>query len=581
MPEEKINLQAELEEFQEDSSELLREVKELVTLLVKTLKISCIYPSDNPIPKEFKSNLFKKFSDFLEENGELRIRVDQSKLFFKDKVLLQEEKKDEGVSFALFRDGVREITFQRGVEQEEIYSFLEIVSRCLKSFLPEDDIVTLFWEKEFSRIKFLVVDEFLNEDLLDLPQTTGDKELKNLDYAEIDLEEKREEGKKISTRIEIERFLRDVDLVPEKELKELKALLDLDRQYEPLKDFFSILKEVILGEKEFPDFLETVAILEKLLDSLTAQGDFYLASEVLLLLKEIEKIEADTGQTNRSERIKESVNRAGDKERVRVLTQVLNQDIKLDLFSVRRYLSLLNWNIVPHLVEMLGELESFPARKMICSVLENVGEKNIDLLGKGVYDRRWYVVRNIVGILGRIGSSRAIPYLKKTVSHQDIRVRKETLEALSRIEGKEVTEALLKALEDAEERLRIKVIQLLAFRSDPKALEHISVFLQRKDFKERSYAEKEALLRTWAKIGGGEAIPLLRRLVLKKAFFKKEKQKEISLLALRALASINSPLSRDTLKELFSKGSRRVRQQAKTLWEKTSLEEEEEFKNPE
>lgn len=580
MPEERISLQAELEEFQEDSSELLKEVKELVTLLVKTLKISCIYPSDNPIPKEFKSNLFKKFSDFLEENGELRIKVDQSKLFFKDKLLLQEEKKDEGVSFALFRDGVREITFLKGVEQEEIYSFLEIVSRCLKSFLPEDDIVTLFWEKEFSRIKFLVVDEFLSEDLLDLPQTTGDKELKNLDYAEIDLEEKREIGKGISTKIEIERFLRDVDLVPEKELKELKTLLDFDRQYEPLKDFFFILKEVILGEKEFPDFLETVAILEKLLDSLTVQGDFYLASEVLLLLKEIEKIETDSGQTNRSERIKESVNRAGDKERVRVLNQVLNQDPKLDLFSVRRYLSLLNWNIVPHLVEMLGELESFPARKMICSVLENVGEKNIDLLGKGVYDRRWYVVRNIVGILGRIGSSHAIPYLKRTVNHQDIRVRKETLDALSQIEGKEVTEVLLKAIEDTEERLRIQVIQLLAFRADPKALEHISIFLQRKDFKERSYAEKEALLQTWAKIGGDEAIPLLRKLVLKRAFFKKEKQKEISLLALKAVASINSPLSRDALKELFSKGSRRVRQQAKALWEKTSLEEEEEFKNP-
>jgi hypothetical protein len=573
MPEDKIRFQSEIKELQEDSAGQIKAIKDLVTLLVKTLKICCIYPSDNPIPNEFKNNLFKRLFDFLGENEELKIRVEQSKLYSEDKLILQEEKEDEGVSFALYRDGIREIAFQRGIEPEELYTFLEIVSRCLKSFLPEDDIVTLLWEKELTHIKFLVVDEFLSEDLLDLPQPVGAKDFKNLHYSEVELKDEEEERKGISTKIEIERLLRDLDLTPEKELKELKTLLEKDKDFEPLKEIFSILREMILGEKEFPDFAETVNISEKLLDSLVSHGDFYLASEVLLLLKDMEKVKSDADQSNRSERFKEAINRAGDRERMKVLTQVLNQNSKSDLFSARKYLTLLNWNAVPHLVDMLGEMESFPARKMVCSVLENVGEKNIDLLGKGIYDRRWYVVRNLVSVLGRIGSYRAIPYLKKTIAHEDIRVRKETLEALSRIEGGEVTDTLLKALEDSDERLRIKAAELLSQRPGQEAFLHLSELLSRKNFKDKSKVEKEAFLKSWAQIGKDESILLLKKLILKRAVLKREKHKETSALALKALASLKTPLSQDTLKELCSKGSRRVQKQAKALWEKTSLQE--------
>jgi len=463
------------------------------------------------------------------------------------------------------------------MEKEELISFLEIISRCLKTVLHEDDMVTLLWEKELSHIKLLVVDEFLSEDLTDLPQPVGDKNLKSLYYSEIELEDKEEKRKEIPTRIEIERFVRDLDLIPEKELKELKILLEKDKNFDPLKELFSVLQEIFWGEREFPDFSETVKIMEKLLDSLVSQGDFYLASEVLFMLKQMERSQVEKAQSNRSERIKETINRAGDKERIKALTQILNQKTKSDLFSARKYLSLLNLNAIPHLVDMLAELEYFPARRVVCTVLENVDEKNIDLLGKGIYDRRWYVVRNIVGILGRIGSSGALPYLKKAIIHQDIRVRKETLDALTAIEGKEVAQLLLKTLEDPEERLRIKATKLLGQKQAQEAVDPISGILRRKDFRDRSKAEKEALLKAWANLGKDEAIPLLRKLVLKRTWLRREKQRETSSLALKALASIDTSLSQDNLKELCTRGNRKIRQQAKALWEKGSVKRSEQI----
>lgn len=568
MSEETLDLKSDLDELQDQSNELIKAAQEAINLLIKAIKIFCMYPPDNPIPKEFRHNLFRKLTEFLEENEELKLAIDQSRLLFEDKVILKEEKKDEGVAFALYRDGIRELSFHKGLEQEELFSFLEAITSCLKSSLPEDDLVTLFWEKDLPHIKFSAVDEFLTEDISDLPQPTGTKDLKQLYYSEIDLEENKIKGVELPARIQVERFLRDLDLVPQQELNELKCLLDKDKSFEPLKEMFFILKEVLSGDKEFSDFSETVLLLEKLLDSLVGQENFYLASEVLLLLKNLEEAESEAGQTHRAERIKEALNRAGDKERMKALTQTLNQNPRLDLFSARKYLSLLGRNTVPHLVDMLGELENFATRSMVCTVLENWGEKSIELLSKGVYDRRWYVVRNIVGVLGRIGSPLAIPYLKRTIGHEDLRVRKQTLEALSKIKGEEVNSILLSVLGDPEEKLRVRAARFLGERPCQEVVDYISNLVTRKEFRDKSQEEKKVLLETLAHSGKDQAVNLFKKMVLKKTWFKKEKQKESSYLALKSLASVNTSLSLEALKELSSVGRRKTRQQANQLLEK-------------
>lgn len=571
MSEETLDLKSGLDEVQGQSNELFKSAQEVVSLLIKAIKILCIYPPDNPIPREFRHNLFRKMTGFLDKNVELKLGIDQSGLLLEDKVVLKEEQKDEGVAFALYRDGIRELSFYKGLEQEEISSFLETITSCIKSSLPEDDLVTLFWERDWPHLKFSAVDEFITEDIEDLPRPTGTKDLKQLYYSEVDLEEGKSKGVELPGKIQVERFLRDLDLVPQQELNELKFLLEKDKSFEPLKEMFLILKEVLSGDKEFSDFSETVLLLEKLLDSLVGQQDFYLASEVLLLLKNLERAESEAGQARRAERLRESLNRAGDKERMKTLTQVLNQNPRLDLFSARKYLSLLSRNTVPHLVDMLGELENFATRSMVCSVLENQGEKSIELLSKGVYDRRWYVVRNIVGVLGRIGSPLAIPYLKKSMGHEDLRVRKQTLEALSRIKGSEVTSILLDVLEEPEEKLRIRAAKFLGERPGQEAFESIFALISRRDFGDRSQEEKKILMEALALAGKDKAVDLLKRIALKRSWFKKEKQKESSYLALRALAMVNTSSGFEALKDLSSSGKKRIRHQANSLLEKSSF----------
>jgi HEAT repeat protein len=104
------------------------------------------------------------------------------------------------------------------------------------------------------------------------------------------------------------------------------------------------------------------------------------------------------------------------------------------------------------MVKYLGELKTIRARRSVIDALIALGKKDIQALSKGLEDHRWYVVRNIIYILRKIGDKRATEYLLKTVRHADVRVRKEVIKALGELGGREVVQTLRECLNDPEAR---------------------------------------------------------------------------------------------------------------------------------
>src|SRR3972149_9255861 len=79
--------------------EKLRSVKELLSFLVRTLKTLFLYPQNNPIPQEFKRNLFEKFSQYLDEYEELKLVAEQNKLLLLGGMVHEDSGGEEGVGF--------------------------------------------------------------------------------------------------------------------------------------------------------------------------------------------------------------------------------------------------------------------------------------------------------------------------------------------------------------------------------------------------------------------------------------------------------------------------------------------------
>jgi HEAT repeat protein len=109
---------------------------------------------------------------------------------------------------------------------------------------------------------------------------------------------------------------------------------------------------------------------------------------------------------------------------------------------------------VTPLVRALTAASDLSARRAYRDALVALDYVGVPLLEDMIGDERWFVVRNMVGILGEIRSADAIDHFTRTVRHDDARVRRETILALTKVGGEEAVPLLVRGLGDPEPGLR-------------------------------------------------------------------------------------------------------------------------------
>jgi hypothetical protein len=180
--------------------------------------------------------------------------------------------------------------------------------------------------------------------------------------------------------------------------------------------------------------------------------------------------------------------------------------------EVRACLAPLADHLVRRLVQALGTEERGGARAMLCDLIVDLYGHRIDELAAVVSDTRWYLVRNIAYILGRLRSPQAVAHLSRLVTHPDYRVRRETLNALAFIGSQDAQDVLAGFLDDPDVRLRLRAIQSLdsweAWRAMPKLL----AILAQPDFFNRQFELKQASLEALARLGAKQSLPSVKRM---------------------------------------------------------------------
>jgi hypothetical protein len=97
-------------EFEQVDPVELESVKRLIQLLNNSLKSLLIYPSNNPLPKEFRTKLYQGLSEFLDAHDELNLEVKPHQLLFNAKAVYRDGEREGGMAYVFHKDGVRELT---------------------------------------------------------------------------------------------------------------------------------------------------------------------------------------------------------------------------------------------------------------------------------------------------------------------------------------------------------------------------------------------------------------------------------------------------------------------------------------
>jgi HEAT repeat protein len=541
----------QIEGIESDEEVLL--ARDLTRTFLKTIKAFRFYPPDNPILKGFQEVLPKKFQFFLNKYHSFIFQVGEHTLSYKGKVLYENKDVKTSLAFLFYKDGVRELRFMKGLEEWEIQDLIDIIVKCENINQLEDDFITLIWDKDFNHISYLATDEFLEDSPVFIPENI-DQFRKDLvfkpishevevDFLEGEAEEEIDLDETLSRLIEeLHSFVsnRSVYSITSEEMEILRK--EVEKEIEPtfVLNIVDIIFEILAWEKEPEPYKNAVNILGKILDAMLTLREFQKATDLLKRVYIFQK--TYKLKDWQLEIIRKFLIDAGEDQRIERIGNLLDQEEEIRLEEVYNYLILLQRNAIKPLVRLLGERQKSKTRRVICDALSEIGKNAFEMFIPYLEDPRWYLVRNITLILGRIGKEESLPYISRVFSHKDPRVRKEAIQALGFIGGTKALSWLVKGLKDEDSRIRAMAALNLGKVGKKDALGPLLETVQSKDFQKREPAEMRAFFDAIGMAGSSkESILVLRQLLERKSWFTRGKTDEIRIGAAQALAMIGTP----------------------------------------
>jgi HEAT repeat protein len=223
--------------------------------------------------------------------------------------------------------------------------------------------------------------------------------------------------------------------------------------------------------------------------------------------------------------------------------------------ALRSLLLHLGAEAVTPLVRELTAATDLSARRAFRDTLVALDQVGVPLLEDMMGDERWFVVRNMVGILGEIRSADAVDHFSRTINHSDARVRRETVLALGKVGGEEAVPLLVKALSDGEANLRSAAAMMLGLTKHPAA---ITPLLARLPVETDLEALQETI-RALGRIGDPRSVPALAERASAGGLFSRVPT-AVRVEAVRALAEINNEAARAVLQRLQRDRSSEVRE---------------------
>lgn len=531
---------------EERARKLVPLAKDVVMVLVKTIKATRMYLPNNPIYQKFYDELLEKLRAFFDAEEALSFLVDRFDLTFMGQQVYHNPDKEDNLALMFFKDGIREFCFHKGITPEEAHGFIDILKTDVKDMEFDNDLVTLLWEKDFGCITYTVTDEATDEE-------AGEEE------ALLAFDEEPDALKVLDDQ---QRFAagpagtQDAGLLPGdgdgNGLQEGYSgdIASFTEDYEAVRGSFAapddlsllseltdIFYEILVTEKE-DDLFDMVAdSLAKALEIFVKRGDLALAT---ILVMKVQELAGRPDIAERGGRLKRFLEKAGSRELVGMVGEFMDQGGPEAMESAGSYLMQLDLKALKSLVGLLETLENRKARKAVADIIAAICSGNGKALTEFLGHRFWFVTRNIALILCKVADPDTLPALGAALKHPEPRVRREVIHALGALKTDKADGFLSEAISDPDRNNRALAARLLTERSQDKAFDRLLSIVSDKKFDDRGFEEKRELLEFLGHAGKEKAVPFLSGKFRKKVFLGGKESEQNRACAAYGLAAAGS-----------------------------------------
>jgi hypothetical protein len=516
--------------------------RDVVEGILKSKKLMRMYPANNPMHINASKGIFDTFNSFFELQGSITFTVTMNSLMYKNEQVYHKQEKDDNLAFFFFKDGLREISFLKDIEQQELEEFISLLNIDFESDAPDDDIVTLLWDGDFKNIKY-----FVDQDFLGNWEVTNESRISD---------EKVTSAYQDAFKIEAEKKVIQVELNE----NDFRYMADeMQKQDQPkLQKMITILFEALYQTKESGYVNEIIRIITDIMDYCMQESDFKSAAYVMNTIKGIIEGEALGDEGVKSFQI--VFNKINSKSFIERMGTTIEKSSVIDREDFLSLIRHMDERSIPQFICILGQLESIKGRHLVIDALEILGRHNLKKLAKGLSDSRWHVVRNVALILGKIADPDSIGDLVEILSHADHRVRKEAVIAIGNIKTSKVTRYLENTINDDEKSVRITTARTLGKVKTEDAKKMLLAELSGKSFSVKDFNEKKEFYRIIANWQDREVKDFLIKTLNKKKFFGKARNDENRACAAYALGIIKDADAVKPLESASGSGNKVLRE---------------------
>jgi hypothetical protein len=549
---------------EESVSAVAEEIKEIAKLLSRTAKNYQMYLSNNRMFLASLESLMRVMTDYLEVNEVLTFVVREFELLHGETSVYSNDDKYQSIAFRMYRDGIRLLSFHKGITEDDLLAFFEALARCMDAENLEEDFVTLLWEKDLQAITYYEVND-LEADYETLKEEAEAKRgpAKSISQAEIAAapwNRAPTKGDKLKPSI----VLTQEDL---HEVQDLTLTVDDDLF---LRRACQVFQQTLDMDPSKETHLELESALNGFLDACIERKQVALASEVLGYMADRYRGFADQEVLQALGRI---VKDRHSEKNMASIAEVLAGGSETEHDHCRSYLCSLCPQAIPDLVRLLPHCTRPSARDALTDSIAEVGRPCPPDIIKAIDVSSGDEVALALEVLESIGTEEALDSALQFSRHDSPRVRAKVAQLTARLGNRTALETAKRLIFDEDHSVRRRAVTSLVEISGDGSVETLMSLFTSDDFHGLPHDSKLSMLLVIRSLSPRGQLEMIRGILKTRRFFKHGPVEDTKISLIEIMHLMNREIVLPELDRICKKTSGRARKAAEAALEKANHED--------
>lgn len=461
-----------------------KQVTDIVGLFSKAAKNYQVYLPNNRMFLSSLTEFAGALQKFLYDHETLSLVVSEFELYYGGKAVYKNPDKHQSLAFRMYRDGVRLLSFHKGVSTKELLDLLEALSECMEIDNLEEDFVTLLWEKDLKRITYYEIEDYEEEFEVQRPEeqaVTGVQDDVFGPDAEAMPPEQLQDIEEMKNMLQ---FTND-------ELDQAKAMVESGDDDLLILRAWRVIQSTIDIRKSPDAFIDLSNAVGHLIDMAVQRGQIGDAATV------IREARAVYGKSESPE-IKASLGRivdAGHADRnMMQIAELISANLGIQGDDILKYLSELSPRAIKPILGLIPVCKHKMSRQVIAGALASIAAADPALVLEQANGDAPLEIETCLDVLETIGSEQAIREVLRLKNHSSPKIRARVVSLAAKMGDSHAADLAKSLIDDEDPLVRRRALVTVTDIEGEKCEEFLAEVFTSKQFAMLSHDQKKGML---------------------------------------------------------------------------------------